>query len=106
MSRYAKRTDSSHSEIRDGLRAEGWDVADMSAVGGGIPDLFVMILKSPRGGRSLGLEVKCPSIRDKMKALTVDQQVYFHYHGETTRVVQSLEEAHMACVEAAKAWRV
>lgn len=39
--RNAKRTDANHAEIRDGLRAAGFKVADLSACGGGVSDLCV-----------------------------------------------------------------
>lgn len=41
MTRRARRTDSNHAAIRDGLRAAGADVTDLSGVGQGIPDLIV-----------------------------------------------------------------
>ena len=41
MPRRARRTDSNHAEIRDGLRQAGADVTDLSGIGGGIPDLIV-----------------------------------------------------------------
>lgn len=42
MTRYAKRTDNTHAEIRDALREAGWIVTDYSAVGQGVPDLRVL----------------------------------------------------------------
>ncbi len=39
--RRARRVDSNHAEIRDGLRQAGADVTDLSGIGGGIPDLIV-----------------------------------------------------------------
>lgn len=41
MTRRARKTDSNHAAIRDGLRAAGADVTDLSGIGGGIPDLIV-----------------------------------------------------------------
>lgn len=101
MTRRANRVDACHAEIRDGLRAEGWDVLDMSAIGGGIPDLMVNIIP----GLSLGLELKRPGIRLPTKALTAGQKQYYWYMSQTTRVVQTLEQAHLECINAAKTWR-
>lgn len=36
---YARRTDSSHAEVRDTLRKLGYTVIDTSRFGGGFPDL-------------------------------------------------------------------
>ena len=39
MTRYARRTDNTHADIRSTLRGAGWIVTDFSAVGSGVPDL-------------------------------------------------------------------
>lgn len=39
MTRYAKRTDTTHADIREALRAVGWIVVDYSPVGYGVPDM-------------------------------------------------------------------
>lgn len=100
MTRYAKRVDSCHAAIRDGLRGEGFEVLDLSAVGGGVPDLAVRIVN----GRSLFLELKDPAIKKALQALTKEQEAWWYFNHEYTRVVQTLEEAHRECHWAAKHW--
>ena len=39
---YAKKVDANHGEIRDGLRALGYQVVDTSKHGAGFPDLIVI----------------------------------------------------------------
>ena len=60
VSRYARRTDEGHAEIRDALRRMGYRVVDLSGAGSGVPDLLVEIadgvphyleIKKPRGGK-------------------------------------------------------
>jgi len=66
-----------------------------------VPDLLVEILP----GLAMGLEVKDPSIKHAGKALTVDQVEYHQYMSQTTRIVQTLQQAHDVCMWAAKHWR-
>ena len=56
MTRYAKRVDNNHAEIRDGIRAERPEVKvwDMSDRGGGILDLAIKC----RNGKAGFLEIK------------------------------------------------
>lgn len=84
MTRYAKRVDANHSEIRDGLRKCGYTVADYSRLGGGVPDLCVRI----RTGASLFLEVKVMG-----EKLTKAEEEWMEFNSSVTRVVFSLEEA-------------
>ena len=90
MTRYAKRVDLNHADIRDGLKALGWDVLDLSGVGGGVPDLCVWL--SP--GRSLFLEVKRADIKKAEQAMTPAQEEWWRFNWRSTRIVQTLEEAH------------
>lgn len=53
MIRRAKRNDANHAQLVAELRARGYAVSDLSAVGGGCPDLFVS-----KDGRGLLVEVK------------------------------------------------
>ena len=99
--RYAKKVDKSHGDIRDGLRLHGYEVLDLSAVGGGVPDLAVRITN----GRSLFLEVKDSKIKKAEQALTKDQETWWYYNHEITRVVQTIEEALRECQWAEKNWR-
>ena len=98
--RYAKKVDKDHGVIRDGLRLHGYEVLDLSAVGGGVPDLAVRIVN----GRSLFLEVKDSKIKKAEQALTKDQETWWHYNHEGTRVVQTLEEALRECQWAKNNW--
>jgi hypothetical protein len=41
MKRYAHRVDSNQADIVQALRQAGYTVQDLSAVGGGVPDLLV-----------------------------------------------------------------
>ena len=100
MVRYAKKVDKNHGVIRDGLRLHGYEVLDLSAVGGGVPDLAVRIVN----GRSLFLEVKDSKIKKAEQALTKDQETWWHYNHEGTRVVQTLDEALRECLWAKNNW--
>lgn len=52
---YKRRRDANHASIARALQLAGCSVADLSAVGGGVPDLAVA-----RAGRTYWLEVKNP----------------------------------------------
>lgn len=62
MPRYAARRDTTHADIRDGLRKAGFSVFDAGGVGGDFPDLvvgahgftFMFEAKSPNGKPSDG----------------------------------------------------
>jgi len=79
--RHAKRVDSNHAQIRDELRALGYEVHDFSHVGGGVADLCVRT--SPT--MSIWLEIKATN-KDKL----TDKEVIFKtlwadvYHIVTT----------------------
>jgi hypothetical protein len=90
--RHARRTDANHAHIRDGLRALGWDICDLSDVGGGVPDLVV---RMPDHGLPVFLEIKVMvGKRDpKPKKLTKEQELWLTYCGSITHTVTSLEEA-------------
>lgn len=92
--RHAKRTDRNHAEIRDGLRADGWDVLDLSDVGGGVPDLCV---RHPEGQIPLFLEVKDGSKPPSARALTEAEKTWHRFCGYITTTVLSLEGARNAC---------
>jgi hypothetical protein len=90
--RHARRTDANHSTVRDGLRGRGWDVLDLSDVGGGVPDLCV---RSPTHHLPTFFEVKVlEGKRDPKPApLTKEQEKWLVYCGSITYTVTSLEEA-------------
>lgn len=83
--RYAKRTDANHAEIRDGLRAAGFPVLDLSGAGHGVPDLSV--LAAP--GKVVFLEVKT----SEKEKLTKAETEWFKFAGTVSVVVWSLEQA-------------
>jgi len=93
MPRRAARVDANHAEIRDGLRRLGVDVEDMSALGGGRPDLLTWKL-----GRLVWLECKIP----KGGSLTPAQEKWHakaRALGIPAFVVHSIEEAVDAVFE-------
>lgn len=59
MSRYARRTDTTHAPIRDALRNVGATVLDMSRLGDDAPDLAV-----GWRGRTVFVECKTPTRKD------------------------------------------
>ena len=87
--RYAKRVDRNHSEIRDGLRAAGWRVGDLSGAGDGIPDLIVAL--SP--GVPFLLEVKDGDKPLSAQALTPKQEMWHSFAWTMTAKVRNLQEA-------------
>lgn len=83
--RHAKRTDVNHAEIRDGLRALGYEVFDFSAAGDGVADLAVKITPT----MSIWLEVK----KSKKEKLTDKEVIFKMLWFDVYRVVTSVEEA-------------
>lgn len=92
--RHAKRVDANHAEIRDGLRADGWDVLDLSDCGNGIPDLCV---GHPFGFEPLFLEVKDGKKPPSARGLTAAEKNWQRFCGAITVTVLSLEEARKVC---------
>jgi hypothetical protein len=95
--RYAKRTDANHGEIRDGLRADGYIVDDLSDVGQGIPDLAV---QSQTGWPPcLFADVKNGTRPPSARKLTPAQERFVKLIGpERFRVFNSLIEARELCL--------
>jgi len=91
--RHAKRTDVNNATIRDGLRAQGYEVFDFSGVGGGVADLAVKITPT----MSLWLEVK----KDKKEKLTDKEVIFKMLWFDVYRVVTSIDEA-VAAIEQTK----
>lgn len=91
--RHAKRTDANHAEVRDDLRAQGYEVFDFSAVGGGVADLAVKITPT----MSVWLEVK----KDKKEKLTDKEVIFQMLWFDCYRVVTSVDEA-VAAIEQTK----
>lgn len=92
MTRYARKVDACHAAIRDALRFEGFEVADFSGAGNGVPDLAVK-LSPDLPGRSIWLECKNPAIKKADQAITKDQSLFFYYFHAQTFIVQTPEEA-------------
>jgi len=76
--RLRARRDANHAAIADALRRCGWAVLDLSAVGGGVADLFAM---HPASGRWTFVEVKRPKVagkkRGRMQNATNERQAEF-----------------------------
>lgn len=105
--RRGAKVDTTHASVRDGLRALGWSVEDLSHVGGGMPDLLVSIgpglpfapPAKTRGtlcgaGWCCFVEVKSPG-----GALTPDQQE-FAWRNRAPIVVAETAEAAAAEIQA------
>lgn len=92
--RFARRTDANHAEIRDGLRAAGFPVLDLSGAGHGVPDLSV--LAAP--GKVVFLEVKT----SEKEKLTKAEAEWFKFAGNVSAVVWSLEQALQVVRESQK----
>lgn len=80
--RYAKRTDTNHAEVRDNLRALGFDVLDLSKAGQGVPDLLVS-----RNGQGVLVEVKSPGGK-----LTAEQEEFIAAMSDRVIVVETAAE--------------
>lgn len=81
------RVDGNHSEMIDGLRAVGAKVADLSRMGGGVPDLLVAFR-----GRIFLMEVKNPQSAYGRRGLSRKQRA-FADQGWPVNVVTSVDEA-------------
>ena len=96
--RRAARIDSNHAEIVKALRQCGMQVQDLSAVGGGVPDLLV----GWRGVNML-LEIKRPNAPPS-KQLTQAQTNWHATWPGALAVVESAREAVNAVCGACGAW--
>ncbi len=87
--RRAARVDANHAAIVAALRAAGCSVLDLSAVGGGCPDLAVGV-----AGRTVLIEVKDGAKPPSARALT-PHQVRWHadWRGGPVAVVCDVESA-------------
>ena len=71
--RHRARTDANHSAVRAALRKLGCEVLDLSSVGGGCPDLLVLVRTGRRAGSLHLIEVKDGSKSPSRRRLTIDQ---------------------------------
>ena len=94
--RYAKRVDDNHAVIRDGIRAAGYPVLDLSKCGQGVPDLSVMV--GPF--KAVFLEVKDGAKVKSAQKLTKAEETWQGHWSHVTKVVNSLEQALQVIKEA------
>jgi hypothetical protein len=102
VSKYAKRVDANHAQVKSALTAAGCVVEDLSAIGGGVPDLLVGYMK--RGERLFwAVEVKDGQKVKSAQKLT-DAQIRWHekFAGWPVSVVDSAEAAlrHLKVLQA------
>lgn len=90
MRKYG-RVDDNQSAIVEGLRTLGCSVRNLSAVGGGCPDLLV-----GRAGINYLLEVKDENKYPSERKLTKDQREFFAAWNGQAVVVKNIEEARRA----------
>ena len=85
--RYAKKVDTNHQEIRDGLRQLGFEVLDTNKMGGGMSDLVVAV-----DDTTYFIEIKNKEGRNRM---TPDELAFEDMIRERAvyKVVYSIEEA-------------
>ena len=93
MTRYARKTDANHADIRNALRSLGFDVLDLSAAGGGVPDLLVSLRPPRLAGRPHFLELKDGDKPLSAQALTPAQEIWHRLAWGITSKVRSIEEA-------------
>jgi hypothetical protein len=105
--RFAKRTDANHAAVRDALRADGFDVLDLSAAGDGIPDLCVRI-NMVKGTPVLSphtppvfLELKDGDKPKSARKLTAKQELWHRHCWAVTHTVTNIDEARAALAWAA-----
>ena len=84
MPRYAARRDTTHADVRDGLRQAGYSVFDAGSVGGDFPDLVV-----GAHGLTFLIEVKSPG----GKVSEGQSRFAANWRGGPVLIVYSLEQA-------------
>jgi hypothetical protein len=89
MTRYARKVDANHAEIRDGLRALGWVVHDLSGAGCGVPDLAIPV----KPGMPFFIEVKDEDKPLSAQKLTKAQELWHSFAWQVTAKVRNLDEA-------------
>lgn len=93
----AKRVDRNHGDIRKTFRRLGWIVHDLSALGGGMPDLLIVKpFNFITGRRALLVEVKdgakAPSAR-RLTPAQVKLHAAFESAGLAVVVIETVEQA-------------
>lgn len=94
---YRRKLDKNHTEIANGFRACGWSVVDLSAVGGGVPDL----LCGKSGGMAF-VEIKSSAYQKARQSPTAARQQAFRdaWRGVPVVVAETLDEALEGCERA------
>lgn len=73
--RRAAKKDTTHNEIADALREDGWSVLDLSRLGGGVPDMVV-------GKPGMACVIEAKSKPGGVELLTEDERkVYCRWTG-------------------------
>ena len=85
MSKYARKVDNNHLEIKLALIAAGYPVWDCSAYGRGCPDLLVM----SKNCHYAFLEVK----HAKGKLTSAEREFFATFDGAPVYVVRSIDDA-------------
>lgn len=85
---YARKVDANQSEIVDALRRVGCHVLELSAVGGGVPDLVVW---KRDGLTAMLVEIKNPATRGKLNPL--QQSWHGAWTGAKPLVIETVEQA-------------
>jgi len=86
----ARSTDGNHTEIIKAFRAMGCSVADLSRLGGGIPDLAVGLY-----GRTVLVEVKDGRKPPSKRRLTPDQRQFLEQWQGSYAIVETLDDVEM-----------
>ena len=86
--RHRAKKDHNQAEIVDGLRKCGVAVLDLSAVGGGCPDIA-----ASRRGRTVFIEIKNPERSGKQRKPMENQTAWMNSWQGETACVESLDEA-------------
>lgn len=97
MSDYARRVDGNHGEIRDAVRAAGYEWIDLFRVGHGVPDALVVA----KSGVMVFFEIKQPGERLNAR----EQQWWADYPRALKMIVTSAEGA-LDCLEGIDAWAI
>lgn len=91
--RRAARVDENQAAIVKALKAAGCGVVDLSAVGGGVPDLLVHPPTFPDCRMAVLLEVKNPAKPKRDQQLTPDQVKFHEAWKGWLYVVRTVDEA-------------
>ena len=104
MSKFARRVDANHAQVVSALTAAGAIVDDLSAIGGGVPDLLIGYMRN--GERQFALMEVKDGQKVKSKQKLTDAQIRWHekYAGWPVSIVDSAEAAlrHLKVLQSSK----